>query len=59
MNKYGVDEGKDGQKLEKLAADKCPKCGGEVTRHGSTLMCVNCGTEPFEDEKEIATWPRR
>jgi len=59
MEKYGVDEGQDDEKMEKLAGSRCPKCGGKVIRHGNILMCENCGTEPFETEKEIAAWPRR
>ena len=51
MDKYGVDERQDDKQMEKRAADKCPKCGGEVERHGRTLVCKNCGTEPFEEEK--------
>lgn len=50
MEKYGVDEtkGQDQEKLEKQAAQGCPMCGGKVERHGSTLMCASCGTQPFE-----------
>lgn len=51
MEKYGVDESTDQEKLEKQASEGCPKCGGKVERHGSTLMCRNCGTEPFEQKK--------
>jgi ribosomal protein S27AE len=50
MEKYGVDEHIDQEKLEKQASQGCPKCGGEVTRHGNILVCKNCGTEPFEQE---------
>ena len=49
MEKYGVDESVGNQeKLEKSAAEGCPKCGAEITKHGSTLVCPRCGTEPFE-----------
>jgi ribosomal protein S27AE len=48
MEKYGVDETIDQEKLEKSASEGCPKCGGKVTRHGAILICKNCGTEPFE-----------
>lgn len=48
MEKYGVDEGKDSESLEKSAAEGCPKCGGKVERHGNVLRCPSCGTEPFE-----------
>ena len=50
---YGLTETKrtlylPPEQLEKRAADKCPKCGGEVVRHGNVLICRNCGTEPWE-----------
>jgi len=48
MEKYGVDEQINQEKLEKQASEGCPKCGGKVTRHGNILACENCGTEPFE-----------
>jgi Zn finger protein HypA/HybF involved in hydrogenase expression len=52
MDKYGVDEGTEDQEiLEKRSSQGCPKCGStRVQRHGSTLICPNCGTEPFEDK---------
>lgn len=51
MDKYGVDEKVDQKQLEKSAAEGCPKCGGEVERHGNVVVCKNCGTEPFESNK--------
>jgi len=53
MEKYGVDERqeKDDAKLEKQAAEGCPKCGGKLERHGRTIICQNCGSEPFEEGK--------
>ena len=52
MEKYGVDEGQD-ETLEKKASQGCPKCGStKVTLHGKTLICENCGTEPFEENKK-------
>lgn len=48
MDKFGVDEGTDNEKLEKAAADGCPQCGAKCTKHGSTMVCPKCGTEPFE-----------
>ena len=48
MEKYGVDEGVDQEKLEKSAAEGCPKCGGPVEMHGSVAICKKCGSEPFE-----------
>lgn len=49
LDKYAVEEEKD-QDAMKRAFDKsaCPKCGRKVERHGDTLLCPNCGTEPFE-----------
>lgn len=52
MDKYGVDEDADGEKLEKAAAEGCPKCGAKCTKHGNTLVCPTCGTEPWESEKK-------
>lgn len=51
MEKYGVDEEVEQEKLEKAAAEGCPKCGAKVARHGTILVCPNCGTEPFEEKK--------
>jgi ribosomal protein S27AE len=48
MEKYGVDESHDSEKMEKLATEGCPKCGQELVRHGNLLVCPKCGTEPFE-----------
>lgn len=48
MEKFGVDEGTDQEKLEKAAADGCPLCGKKPVRHGSVLMCPEHGSEPFE-----------
>jgi hypothetical protein len=52
MEKYGVDETKAQEQLEKLAAEGCPACGGEVTREGHILLCRNCGTAPFEAKQK-------
>jgi hypothetical protein len=52
MEKYGVDQGSDDEKLEKAASDGCPECGGKVTRTGNLLSCANCGTAPFEKKTE-------
>jgi tRNA(Ile2) C34 agmatinyltransferase TiaS len=54
MDKFAVVEevgGVSQEELEKQAMRGCPKCGGRVERHGRTLTCANCGTEPFEAEK--------
>jgi uncharacterized Zn finger protein (UPF0148 family) len=48
MEKYGVDEGIDQEKLEKSAAEGCPMCGAKLQKHGSTLICPTHGSEPFE-----------
>lgn len=48
MEKFGVDESTDGRDLEKQAAQGCPNCGTKPTRHGNTLICPKCGSEPFE-----------
>ena len=53
MEKYGVDEGSGQEDLEKRAAQGCPKCGSDkVTKHGATLVCPNCGTEPWENKSK-------
>ena len=52
MDKYAVDEGNKDNDLEKKAAKGCPKCGAELQRHGNTLLCPNCGSEPFEEKSE-------
>lgn len=49
MEKYGVDETKNQENLEKLAAGGCPKCGAKLQRHGQVLLCPNCGSQPFEE----------
>lgn len=48
MEKFGVDEGTDQERLEKKAADGCPKCGRTPKRHGKVLMCPEHGSEPWE-----------
>lgn len=54
MEKYSVDEtaGVSQEQLEKQAAEGCPTCGGELTKHGSVLKCDKCGTEPFEKPQD-------
>ena len=51
MDKYGVREDVDQEKLEKVAAKGCPKCGKELIQHGNTLLCPVHGSEPFEKGK--------
>ena len=51
MEKFGGDQGTDSEKLEKAASEGCPDCGGKVVRHGNVMKCGNCGTKPFEKEK--------
>jgi nucleoid DNA-binding protein/ribosomal protein S27AE len=47
MSKLGVDE--SSQDLQKLAAKGCPVCGSnELEKHGSVVVCPNCGSAPFE-----------
>lgn len=48
MEKYGVDENVNQEKLEKQAAQGCPNCGRKPIRHGAVLICPSCGSEPFE-----------
>lgn len=50
MEKYGVDESTDQEKLEKQAAEGCPVCGRKPEKHGKVLMCPVHGTEPFEGD---------
>jgi len=52
MEKYGVDETRNQEKLEKIAAGGCPRCGGKIERHGQVLLCSSCGSQPFEEEEE-------
>lgn len=47
MDKYGVDESQN-EDMDKKASEGCPKCGAAPQRHGNTLLCPNCGSEPFE-----------
>ena len=50
MSKFGVDETShvDQERLEKMASQGCPECGSTITKHGSTLLCPNHGSKPFE-----------
>jgi hypothetical protein len=52
MDKFGVDE--SAEELTKRAASGCPCCGcseQRLIKHGSVIICPNCGTEPFEGRK--------
>jgi nucleoid DNA-binding protein/ribosomal protein S27AE len=49
MEKHGVDEQVDQEKMEKMAAEGCPNCGSKLERHGKVLLCPKCGSEPFEN----------
>lgn len=53
IEKYGVDESteQDSKKMEKAAAEGCPRCGRKVQLHGNVLLCPNCGSEPFEKDQ--------
>lgn len=48
MEKFGVDESVDQERLEKKAANGCPVCGRTPKRHGNVLMCPEHGSEPYE-----------
>lgn len=48
MDKYGVDQGTDLEKLEKKASEGCPKCGAQLVKHGVVLICPRHGSEPLE-----------
>ncbi len=48
MDKFGVSEGVDSEKLEKWASEGCPVCGMETKKLGRLLVCPKHGTEPFE-----------
>ena len=48
MDKFGVDQGKNSEELEKAATKGCPRCGNKVEKHGDVFVCPRCGTEPFE-----------
>lgn len=49
MEKFAVDEDLgDQEALEKKAAGGCPRCGATPQRHGRSLICPKCGSEPFE-----------
>lgn len=48
MEKYAVDEAVDDERMAKTAGEGCPRCGSTLERHGRTLVCPKCGTEPFE-----------
>ena len=50
MDKYAVDEtaGLTSQEQEKRAAEGCPRCGRVLEKHGSVVVCPECGSEPFE-----------
>jgi len=47
MDKYAVCEDHPAQQ-EKRAGAGCPACGTSLQKHGSVVICPNCGTEPFE-----------
>jgi nucleoid DNA-binding protein len=55
MDKLGVDTstGRDDEQLEKEAAEGCPECGSELTKHGSVLLCPVHGSAPFETKKGV------
>ncbi len=52
MDKYGVDESKNSEQLEKQAAQGCPECGSPVKKHGAVLICPVHGSAPFEEKRD-------
>lgn len=52
MEKYGVDESVNQEKLEKQAAKGCPECASKLEKHGSVLICPVHGSAPFEMPQE-------
>lgn len=51
IEKYGVDESRKQQDMDKAAAQGCPECGSKLEKHGSVVMCPKHGTAPFEQSK--------
>lgn len=51
MEKLGVQESLNDEKMEKAASEGCPECGAKVAQEGQILICPRCGTEPFEKDK--------
>lgn len=51
MDKLGVQVD---ESLTKTASTgkKCPRCGAEVSLHGTVPQCPKCGTAPFEKTKD-------
>jgi transposase len=49
MEKLGVQERVNRDKLEKAASQGCPMCGEQCQKIGSLLRCPVHGTEPFEE----------
>lgn len=52
MEKYGVNESVNQERLEKQAAKGCPECGSNLNKHGSVLLCPVHGSSPFEMPQE-------
>lgn len=52
MEKLGVQENIDQERLEKLASAGCPLCGATPRREGGVLVCPQHGTEPFESSEK-------
>lgn len=52
MEKYGVNESVNQERLEKQAAKGCPECGSNLIKHGSVLLCPVHGSSPFEMPQE-------
>lgn len=58
--KYGVEEADEEAKTAAEGAQKCPSCGGELRPREVTgvLLCVKCGTKPFEATDNGTPKPR-
>jgi uncharacterized Zn finger protein (UPF0148 family) len=52
MEKFGVDESKNQERLEKMASQGCPECGAKLEKHGSVILCPTHGSKPFEEVKK-------
>jgi len=50
MEKYGVEQ----VSVKTAKAGKpgsCPSCGGRMENKGRVSWCPNCGTKPYEEER--------
>jgi ribosomal protein L37AE/L43A len=58
--KYGVEEADEDSKTAAEETKRCPHCDGELRPREVTgvLLCVNCGTKPFEAANNGTPKPR-